>query len=588
MIDALRSLCRDIYGPEGASCVVRSNSNNKVTLSSCGSRLLRAFQEFPLPGVVVKNTGFAQHQTHGDGGLTCTLLACVLIRRTYDLGLDRRADHALFADTFHTCLHWCFEFLESSDGTNLLQTERSLGDENDFAAVARSVLFPKLLGVPDPHALHVISEALRQRFGKAKDGQRRKGSPQSHENDKRPGERELNQSNQFETTTEKYADGLRVLRVTGAPTERTKVLHGVFVARLPIPGFDWGGFDDFRADTPRRDGKRVLVLMEAVSSVTQTEFAKSSETVYREIANACLALSVDAVLCRQTLDRGLTELLLQHDILPLERVNEQEILVVTEVTGATPVFDWRSCRDDDFDLENDFDFKKSSKNSRNAASFAKAWRAKLGVCGDISLVTVMDTKYVNITPPSEKVCFANGVAFRNTTPTDTLALCAPTELELDELNEAVDQLRVVASRLLVEGDFVAANGAVELALAKHVRKKGGVVMKGGRSTREASRTAAAVSAFAEALEDVAFGQSGSREKEPLSLVSRVPRDARLASCRDAVDQILAKSTLLFPTEEEERKARRRDECLESLSAKMDGIRKAVEVAAVVLRSEINP
>ena len=122
---------------------------------------------------------------------------------TPDIGARarRRTDHLLLADTFQRCLGWCYECLESTSGGTPIffrvPFRRGGDDEEAFAALARTVLFPKLLAVSDARAMDVIADALVRSF--VADGDADKATKLDREG---------------------FVDGLRVLEVVGAPRER--------------------------------------------------------------------------------------------------------------------------------------------------------------------------------------------------------------------------------------------------------------------------------------------------------------------------------------------------------------------------------
>ena len=319
MIEALRSVCRDVCGPAGTSAVVRSESGSGVTLTACGSRLLGAFAEHPVPGVVVQNTCAAQQAIYGEGGLTSTILACTLIRLTSELGARRRTDHLLLADTFQRCLGWCYECLESTSGGTPIffrsPFRRGGDDEEAFAALARTVLFPKLLAVSDARAMDAIADALVRSF--VADGDADEATKLDREG---------------------FVDGLRVLEVVGAPRECSRRAPGVFIARAPVMDFDFARLAGNEAGT-RAAGGRVLIVAESMrlpSGPERTRRAAAAD----EIARACETLGVRVVLCARAVDRHLQQLLARRGVLPLERVPAADLAAVAHATGARPLEQW--------------------------------------------------------------------------------------------------------------------------------------------------------------------------------------------------------------------------------------------------------
>ena len=357
MIEALRSVCRDVCGPAGTSAVVRSESGSGVTLTACGSRLLGAFAEHPVPGVVVQNTCAAQQAIYGEGGLTSTILACTLIRLTSELGARRRTDHLLLADTFQRCLGWCYECLESTSGGTPIffrvPFRRGGDDEEAFAALARTVLFPKLLAVSDARAMDVIADALVRSF--VADGDADKATKLDREG---------------------FVDGLRVLEVVGAPRECARRAPGVFIARAPVMDFDFARLAGNEAGT-RAAGGRVLIVAESMRLPSGPERTRRAAAA-AEIARACETLGVRVVLCARAVDRHLQQLLARRGVLPLERVPAADLAAVAHATGARPLEQWATSATGECDSARAGAGAGGETGTRTSASYAAEWAPNVG------------------------------------------------------------------------------------------------------------------------------------------------------------------------------------------------------------------
>jgi len=527
---------------------VRSDSGSGVTLTACGSRLLGAFAEHPVPGVVVQNTCAAQQAIYGEGGLTSTILACTLIRLTSELGARRRTDHLLLADTFQRCLGWCYECLESTSGGTPIffrvPFRRGGDDEEAFAALARTVLFPKLLAVSDARAMDAIADALVRSF--VADGDADEATKLDREG---------------------FVDGLRVLEVVGAPRECARRAPGVFIARAPVMDFDFARLAGNEAGT-RSAGGRVLIVAESMRLPSGPERTRRAAAA-AEIARACETLGVRVVLCSRAVDRHLQQLLARRGVLPLERVPAADLAAVAHATGARPLEQWATSATGECETR-----------AKTSASYAAEWAPRVGAYEGVVPATLEGNppvKYVKMRGSARAL--------------DTLLLCAPTVPEMEELAAVVASARRALARLAAEPDAVAGGGAVETALAARVRARAAEerrVLFSERSSREATLESEAVHAFAAALEETAVlsgaeadERRGAEERRRLRRLFPGAVASVLESFRqDEHSPTLSRNPPRGPLEGR----LDRSQPVESLGAKMEGIRKAVEVACVVLRT----
>ena len=555
MIEALRSVCRDVCGPAGTSAVVRSESGSGVTLTACGSRLLGAFAEHPVPGVVVQNTCAAQQAIYGEGGLTSTILACTLIRLTSELGARRRTDHLLLADTFQRCLGWCCECLESTSGGTPIffrvPFRRGGDDEEAFAALARTVLFPKLLAVSDARAMDAIADALVRSF--VADGDADEATKLDREG---------------------FVDGLRVLEVVGAPRECSRRAPGVFIARAPVMDFDFARLAGNEAGT-RAAGGRVLIVAESMRLPSGPERTRRAAAA-AEIARACETLGVRVVLCARAVDRHLQQLLARRGVLPLERVPAADLAAVAHATGARPLEQWATSATGECDSARAGAGAGGETGTRTSASYAAEWAPNVGAYEGVLPATLEGNppvKYVKMRGSARAL--------------DTLLLCAPTVPEMEELAAVVASARRALARLAAEPDAVVGGGAVETALAARIRARAAEersVLSSSRSSREATLESEAVRAFAAALEETAFlsGAEASRRVAPRRRLRRLFPDA-VASVLESFRENESSPTLSREPRAFEGRLDR-SQPVESLGAKMEGIRKAIEVACAVMRT----
>ena len=559
MIEALRSVCRDVCGPAGTSAVVRSNNGSGVTLTACGNRFLDAFAEHPVPGVVVQNTCAAQQAIYGEGGLTSTILACTLIRLTSELGARRRTDHLLLADTFQRCLGWCYECLESTSGGTPIffrvPFRRGGDDEEAFAALARTVLFPKLLAVSDARAMDAIADALVRSF--VADGDADEATKLDREG---------------------FVDGLRVLEVVGAPRECARRAPGVFIARAPVMDFDFARLAGNEAGT-RSAGGRVLIVAESMRLPSGPERTRRAAAA-AEIARACETLGVRVVLCSRAVDRHLQQLLARRGVLPLERVPAADLAAVAHATGARPLEQWATSATGECDSAQKRGAEKKTRGgetrTKTSASYAAEWAPYVGAYEGVLPATLEGNppvKYVKMRGSARAL--------------DTLLLCAPTVPEMEELAAVVASARRALARLAAEPDAVVGGGAVETALAARIRARAAEersVLSSSRSSREATLESEAVRAFAAALEETAFlsGAEASRRVAPRRRLRRLFPGA-VASVLESFRENESSPTLSREPRAFEGRLDR-SQPVESLGAKMEGIRKAIEVACAVMRT----
>ena len=554
MIEALRSVCRDVCGPAGTSAVVRSESGSGVTLTACGSRLLGAFAEHPVPGVVVQNTCAAQQAIYGEGGLTSTILACTLIRLTSELGARRRTDHLLLADTFQRCLGWCYECLESTSGGTPIffrvPFRRGGDDEEAFAALARTVLFPKLLAVSDARAMDAIADALVRSF--VADGDADEATKLDREG---------------------FVDGLRVLEVVGAPRvlrARAGRVHRESAGdgfRLRAARGKRGG--DPRGRRPRADRRGV-----DAPSVGPRADAPSRRR-RRNRARACETLGVRVVLRARAVDRHLQQLLARRGVLPLERVPAADLAAVAHATGARPLEQWATSATGECDSAAPAPAPAARRNEdlRVVRRGVGAKRRRVRRRPPATLEGNPPVKYVKMRGSARAL--------------DTLLLCAPTVPEMEELAAVVASARRALARLAAEPDAVVGGGAVETALAARIRARAAEersVLSSSRSSREATLESEAVRAFAAALEETAFlsGAEASRRVAPRRRLRRLFPDA-VASVLESFRENESSPTLSREPRAFEGRLDR-SQPVESLGAKMEGIRKAIEVACAVMRT----
>ena len=534
---------------------MRSDSGSGVTLTACGSRLLGAFAEHPVPGVVVQNTCAAQQAIYGEGGLTSTILACTLIRLTSELGARRRTDHLLLADTFQRCLRWCYECLESTSGGTPIffrvPFRRGGDDEEAFAALARTVLFPKLLAVSDARAMDAIADALVRSF--VADGDADEATKLDREG---------------------FVDGLRVLEVVGAPRECARRAPGVFIARAPVMDFDFARLAGNEAGT-RAAGGGVLIVAESMRLPSGPERTRRAAAA-AEIARACETLGVRVVLCARAVDRHLQQLLARRGVLPLERVPAADLAAVAHATGARPLEQWATSATGECDSARAGAGAGGETGTRTSASYAAEWAPNVGAYEGVLPATLEGNppvKYVKMRGSARAL--------------DTLLLCAPTVPEMEELAAVVASARRALARLAAEPDAVVGGGAVETALAARIRARAAEersVLSSSRSSREATLESEAVRAFAAALEETAFlsGAEASRRVAPRRRLRRLFPGA-VASVLESFRENESSPTLSREPRAFEGRLDR-SQPVESLGAKMEGIRKAIEVACAVMRT----
>ena len=554
MIEALRSVCRDVCGPAGTSAVVRSESGSGVTLTACGSRLLGAFAEHPVPGVVVQNTCAAQQAIYGEGEVD--LHHPGVHPHTPDIGARSSQAHGSFAARGHVpaVSRMVLRVLgvDVRRDTHLFRVpfRRGGDDEEAFAALARTVLFPKLLAVSDARAMDAIADALVRSF--VADGDADEATKLDREG---------------------FVDGLRVF---GSGRRAARVLArapGVSIARAPVMDFDFARLAGNEAGT-RAAGGRVLIVAESMRLPSGPERTRRAAAA-AEIARACETLGVRVVLCARAVDRHLQQLLARRGVLPLERVPAADLAAVAHATGARPLSSGRRPRRANATplapAPAPAPRRERGPPRRTPRSGAERRRVRRRPPGD-----------ARGKPPRE----VRQDAGQRARALDTLLLCAPTVPEMEEL------AAVVAS----------ARRAPRGSRRNPTRSWGA-----GRWRRRSPRASARARGgeersffFAELERGHARVGSGPRVRRRAGGNGVSKRRGSLAPRRtarrlrrlfpDAVASVLEsfRENESSPTLSREPRAFEgrldRSQPVESLGAKMEGIRKAIEVACAVMRT----
>jgi hypothetical protein len=261
----------------------------------------------------------------------------------------------------------------------------------------------------------------------------------------------------------------------------------------------------------------------------------------------------------------------------LERVPAADLAAVAHATGARPLEQWATSATGECDSARAGAEKRGGETrTKTSASYAAEWAPNVGAYEGVVPATLEGNppvKYVKMRGSARAL--------------DTLLLCAPTVPEMEELAAVVASARRALARLAAEPDAVAGGGAVETALAARVRARAAEersVLSSSRSSREATLESEAVRAFAAALEETAFlsGAEASRRVAPRRRLRRLFPGA-VASVLESFRENESSPTLSREPRAFEGRLDR-SQPVESLGAKMEGIRKAVEVACVVLRT----
>ena len=260
----------------------------------------------------------------------------------------------------------------------------------------------------------------------------------------------------------------------------------------------------------------------------------------------------------------------------VERVPAADLAAVAHATGARPLEQWATSATGECDSARAGAGAGGETGTRTSASYAAEWAPNVGAYEGVLPATLEGNppvKYVKMRGSARAL--------------DTLLLCAPTVPEMEELAAVVASARRALARLAAEPDAVVGGGAVETALAARIRARAAEersVLSSSRSSREATLESEAVRAFAAALEETAFlsGAEASRRVAPRRRLRRLFPDA-VASVLESFRENESSPTLSREPRAFEGRLDR-SQPVESLGAKMEGIRKAIEVACAVMRT----
>ena len=169
---------------------------------------------------------------------------------------------------------------------------------------------------------------------------------------------------------------------------------------------------------------------------------------------------------------------------------------------------------------------------------------------------------------------------------DTLLLCAPTVPEMEELAAVVASARRALARLAAEPDAVVGGGAVETALAARIRaraRRRGAFFFFAELERGHARVGSGPRVRRRAGGNGVSKRRGSLRAAPhraavSAAFSPTPRPSWRAFAKTSHSPTLAREPRAFEGRLD------RSQPVESLGAKMEGIRKAIEVACAVMRT----
>lgn len=430
MVDAaahLKLLAKGAFGPNGVCVALRANERSGAgVVSAVGGRILDDIVDDPIGRLVLKNTAAAQHASHGDGSLASTLFACSLIHRTTKRALLSPATRVTTIGTFQLCLDWCMEHLQlrtmHSTVSPTLGMPLSVGHLPSMLALLRAILSPKVLAASDSNAVDGIALQLMQAFI---------------------------MTCPTEKTTLDYllADinsGIRIHKVVGAANELSRCVEGIIID-TPVP---IGPSDEQQLGYV--SGGNVLIFKASLDlelkhpsghsfksgGTLRAPRAEHERFLATIVVNACKILEVKVVISQRVINRHIQEQLIKAGVLPLERISGRYIDAVVRLTGAWPLGTW-------YHLLQNFSAVKST-NSKYDELCASAWGKSVGICGAVDTIHLGGKRFTHICPPEILHTGTGRSVVKEDLPkrgkprnVATLVLCAPTELEMKDLDAVV-------------------------------------------------------------------------------------------------------------------------------------------------------
>jgi thermosome len=277
-------------------------------------------------------------------------------------------------------------------------------------------------------------------------------------------------------------DNIQLIKKTGKSLLETQLVQGIIVDKEVVhPGM------------PKMKENAKIALLDSALEIEKTEFSaeirirdptqmqaflNQENTMMQEMAEKIKKSGADVVFCQKGVDDMVQHFLSQQGIMAARRVKESDMVKLSKATGARIVSDLDDLKADD-----------------------------LGTAGKVEERKIGDDKMIFV----EKCKDPHAVA---------ILLRAGLERLIDEAERAMTDSLSVVSDVVENSKIVAGGGAVEIEVAKELRKYANKV--GGREQL-------AIEAFADAMEIIPRSLSENAGLEPIDVL------VELRSAHDKAD-----------------------------------------------------
>ena len=266
-------------------------------------------------------------------------------------------------------------------------------------------------------------------------------------------------------------DNIQLIKKTGKSLLETQLVQGIIVDKEVVhPGM------------PKMKENAKIALLDSALEIEKTEFSaeirirdptqmqaflNQENTMMQEMAEKIKKSGADVVFCQKGVDDMVQHFLSQQGIMAARRVKESDMVKLSKATGARIVSDIDDLKADD-----------------------------LGAAGKVEERKIGDDKMIFV----EKCKDPHAVA---------ILLRAGLERLIDEAERAMTDSLSVVSDVVENSKIVAGGGAVEIEIAKELRKYANKV--GGREQL-------AIEAFANAMEIIPRSLSENAGLEPIDVL----------------------------------------------------------------------
>ena len=321
-------------------------------------------------------------------------------------------------------------------------------------------------------------------------------------------------------------DNIQLIKKTGRSLLETQLIKGIIVDKEIVnPGM------------PKRKENAKIALLDVALEIEKTEisaeirikdpnqmkaFLDQEESMLKEMVTKIKKVGADVVFCQKGVDDMVQHFLAKEGIIAARRVKESDLEKLSRATGARISSDLDDLKKDD-----------------------------LGLAGLVEERKIGDDKMIFV----EKCKDPHSVA---------ILLRAGLERMVDEAERAmIDSLSVV-SDVIENNKIVAGGGAVEIEIAKDLRKY---------ATKVGGREQLAVEAFADAIEVIPRTLAENAGLEPIDIL------VQLRSAHDSADS----KNIGINIYEGKLQDSIKNGVIEPIMVKEQAIKSAAESAAMILR-----